>query len=57
MNPIVKYILASLYRLAVLAGFIYLVRLAFIASAPGWLFLILPLALVFLIVAPSPKAE
>jgi hypothetical protein len=57
MNPFFKYTLASLYRLAVLAGLIYVVRLVLLIGAGGWLFLILPAVLVFLAVAPSSKVE
>jgi len=50
-------ILASLYRLAVLAAVVYLVKLALLMSAGGWLFLILPAALFFLAVAPKFSRE
>lgn len=57
MNPVLKYTLASLYRLAILAGLIYVVRLVLLIGAGGWLFLIVPAVLVFLAVAPSSKVE
>ena len=57
MKTTLYFVLASLYRLAVLAGFIYLVRLVLILNAGGWLFLILPAVLFFLAVAPKLTRE
>lgn len=57
MKNAVYFILSALYRLAVLAGFIYLVRFVLMMGSGGWLFLISPAVLLFLVATPSKSKE